>query len=204
MAFFLLAIWTAATPASAEIIERIVAIASEQLIMASDVAAVRRFGLAPPGDTDRQVVEQLVNRALILAEVDRYAPPEPSEERVAAGVVRAREKFANEAEFQAALMELGLDEGMIRGRVRQDLRIEAYLNQRFVIAPPGEQEIAALYKSDPQYAGAGAPSLDSVRDEIASRIVEERRGFRVIEWVNGLRERNRVEILIDQDTALSE
>jgi len=188
--------WFAA-PVSAEIIERLLATASGQLIMASDVAAVRRFGLVPPSDTDRQVVEQLVNRALILAEVERYAPPEPPEEVIAAGLARARGRFASDEAFQAALLELGLDEGMIRSRIRQDLRIEAYLNQRFVVAQPTEQEVAAAYNADPRFAGAAAPSLDAVREELARGLVDERRTARVTEWVNGLRNRSRVTILID-------
>ncbi|MGE0705317.1 MAG: hypothetical protein AB7F99_01055 [Vicinamibacterales bacterium] len=187
------------TSVSAEVIERLLATASGQLIMASDVAAVRRFGLAPPTDTDRQVVEQLVNRALILSEVDRYAPPEPPEEVIAAGLARVRGRFASEEAFQTALRELGLDEGVIRGRIRQDMRIEAYLSQRFVVAQPSEEEIAAAYKADPRFAGASAPTLDAVRDEIARGLVDERRTARVTEWVNSLRNRSRVAILLDAD-----
>ena len=50
---------SAATAASAEVIERLLAAVSGQLIMASDVAAVRRLGLVPDG-TDREVLERLI------------------------------------------------------------------------------------------------------------------------------------------------
>src|SRR6185436_10506172 len=51
------------------------------LIMQSDVMAARQLGLVSPGnapDPNRAVLSILIDRALVLAEVDRYAPPEPS------------------------------------------------------------------------------------------------------------------------------
>ena len=52
-----------------------------QLITLSDVNAAHDLGLVTPrdsGDRVRDVLSQLIDRELQLAEVDRYAPPEPS------------------------------------------------------------------------------------------------------------------------------
>src|SRR5688572_16286271 len=63
-----------------EIIDRVLAVAAGNLIMLSDVNAARDLGLIVPGeaaDPSREILSRLIDRALVLAEVDRYAPPEP-------------------------------------------------------------------------------------------------------------------------------
>ena len=76
---------TPATPTRAangpEIIDRMMAVVAGDLIMMSDVAAAVEFGLVPPApaaDVTRTVLSQLIDRSLMLAEVERYAPPEPT------------------------------------------------------------------------------------------------------------------------------
>jgi hypothetical protein len=187
------AVCIAVQPAGAEVIERLFAVVSGHLIMASDVSALRRLGLVPATESNRQVVEQLVNRALILAEVDRYAPPEPDQTVIAGRLDSVRGRFPNEAAFQAVLAEVGLNEQTIRARIRQDLRIEAYMDQRFVVAPPTDEEIQAVYQADPaRFSGA---TLEAARSAVARTIVDERRAPRIMEWIDSLRRRTRVVIL---------
>ena len=74
------------------------------------------------------------DRELILAEVDRYAPPEPTAAAVSDGVAKVRARFPSAAAFDAALARSGIDERHVRETQRQELRIRAYVNQRFPAA----------------------------------------------------------------------
>jgi hypothetical protein len=122
-------------PADAqEILDRVLAIVGGRMITLADVTAARDFGLvdAPAGaDPVRDILPRLIDRELILAEVDRYAPPEPAAEALDAELRARRERFPSESAFQAALARSGINEGRLRETLRQDLRIRAYLDQRF-------------------------------------------------------------------------
>lgn len=126
----------------AEVLERVLAVVGTELITLTDVNAAREFGLVvvPPtaGDPVRAALTQLIDRELMLAEVERYAPPEPSAEAVDEGLRVVRSRFADDQRYQAALTRCGIDENHVRETLRQNLRITAYLNQRFVLAPQGD------------------------------------------------------------------
>jgi len=129
-----------------EIIERVLAVAGGDLIMMSDVRAARELGLIDPGqasDPDREVLTRLIDRALVLAEVDRYQPPEPAADAVDAQFAAIRARFASPDALNTALARLGLDQDRLREQVREDLRIRAYLDQRFA-SENGEQRDRAI------------------------------------------------------------
>jgi hypothetical protein len=116
-----------------EVIDRVLAVVAGDLILLSDVRAAREFGLVESAGTesDREVLSGLINRSLMLAEVDRYAPPEPGADAIQAGLKAIGERFESAQQFNAALARVGLDEEHLRSVLRNDLRIRAYLDQRF-------------------------------------------------------------------------
>src|SRR5437588_8159692 len=61
--------------ASAETIDRVLAVVAGQVIMLTDVIAARDLGLVTPEGADpiRGVLARLIDRELVLAEVERYA-----------------------------------------------------------------------------------------------------------------------------------
>jgi len=121
----------------AETIERVLAVVAGQLITLSDVTAAADLGLQSPdeaADPVRAVLTKLIDRELVIAEVDRYAPAEPTAEAVDRGVARVRQRFPSPAAFDAVLARSGIDEKHLRETLRQDLRIRAYLDQRFSAA----------------------------------------------------------------------
>lgn len=126
----------------AETLERVLAVVGTELITLTDVTAAREFGLVvvPPNAADpvRAALTQLIDRELMLAEVERYAPPEPSAEAVNEGLRIVRSRFADDRSYQAALTRCGIDENHVRETLRQNLRITAYLNQRFILPPPND------------------------------------------------------------------
>ena len=130
--------------AHAEIIDRVLAVVNGDLITLSDVTAARDLGLVAPGnaaDPVRAVLSQLIDRALELDEVDRYAPPEPSAETVDVEAQAVRARFPSQAAFEAALARSGLDTAHLREILRENLRVRAYLDQRFVAADHRRQQL---------------------------------------------------------------
>src|SRR5205085_6678383 len=92
----LAAMLLATTVVSAETIDRVLAVVAGQLIMLSDVVAVRDLGIVTAdagGDPVGSVLTKLVDRELMLAEVDRYAPPEPENADIDREVAAVRSRF---------------------------------------------------------------------------------------------------------------
>jgi hypothetical protein len=122
----------------AETIDRVLAVVAGQLITQTDVTAAADLGLQTAdgaADPVRAVLNKLIDRELVLAEVDRYAPAEPTTEAVSGEMLRVRQRFASAADFDAALARSGIDQQHLRETLRQDLRIRAYLDQRFSETP---------------------------------------------------------------------
>ena len=117
-----------------EVLDRVLAIVAGEMITLTDVTAARDFGLVEAeraADPVRDILPRLIDRELILAEVDRYAPPEPSAEALESELRERRARFATEQAFQYALTRSGVNEGRLREALRENLRIRAYLDQRF-------------------------------------------------------------------------
>ena len=132
-----------AAPAHAEIVDRVLAVVSGDLITLTDVTAARDLGLVSPGDAAdpvRAVLAQLVDRELQLAEVERYAPAEPKAEEVDREVQVVRARFASQQAFDAVLARSGIDLQHLRETLRENLRIRAYLDQRFATADERRQQ----------------------------------------------------------------
>jgi hypothetical protein len=131
-------------PAPAEVIDRVLAVVSGSLITLSDVNAALDLGLVTPrdsGDRVRDVLSQLIDRELQLAEVDRYAPPEPLAEEVEREVQIVRARFASPAAFDAVLDRAGFDLAYLRETLRENLRIRAYVDQRFSVRDDRRQPV---------------------------------------------------------------
>ena len=131
-------------PVTGETIDRVLAVASGQLILLSDVIAARELGLqsaAGGADPVRAILSKLIDRELMLTEVERYGPPEPTPDALDREVAAVRARFASPAAFESAIARSGINEQHLRETLRQDLRIRAYLNQRFAVADPRRQTL---------------------------------------------------------------
>ncbi len=126
--------------AAAETIDRVLAVVAGQLIMLSDVTAVRDLGILPAGasgDPTGAVLTRLIDRELMLVEVDRYAPPEPESAEIDSEVSAIRARMPGKT-FDDILTRSGFDLTHVREIVRQNLRLKAYLDQRFTV-PDGDE-----------------------------------------------------------------
>ena len=127
-------------PVAAETIDRVLAVVAGQLIMLSDVTAVRDLGILQAGgsaDPTGAVLTRLIDRELMLVEVDRYAPPEPENVEIDREVAAIRARMPQKT-FDDILTRSGFDLTHVREIVRQNLRLKAYLDQRFTV-PDGDE-----------------------------------------------------------------
>ena len=186
----------------AQIIDRVLAVVAGAPITLSDVNAVMRLGLVPDAagkaDGVPPALNALIERQLQLIEVNRYAPPEPSAADIDERITRIRSRFDSQTVFESAMKDLGVTPAQLRARVRDDLRIESYLRQRFGASyQPGEEEVARYYRaheSDFIRNGVLRP-YDDARDEARKRLVDDRTASLVSDWVAGLRRRADVTVL---------
>jgi hypothetical protein len=123
----------------AEVIDRVLAVAAGQVITLTDVTAARELGLQTvdsTADPIRAILTKLIDRELMLAEVERYGPAEPTPDLVDRELATVRARFASTSAYEATLARSGYDEKHLRETLRQELRLHAYLDQRFTPADP--------------------------------------------------------------------
>lgn len=182
-----------------ELIERTLAIVGGQVITLSDTRAATSMGLIGTGRTADDVggaTTLLVERQLILREVQRYAPPEPTPSAVDARVDVVRRRFADAGAFTKALELTGFSEVRLRAWVRDDLRIQAYLGQRFAAAGvPTEQEISLAYITRRAEFEKAGTSFEQATPMLREQLAAARRRELIADWVADLRRRTDVVLL---------
>jgi hypothetical protein len=191
---------TVAPPAFAqgELVERTLAIVGTQVITLSDTRAAVRLGLVPaPSSAETATVLQLlVDRELILREVQRYAPPAPTDSEVDARLAEIRQALTGVTDFNRALEDLGFTEIRLRAWVRDDLRTIAYLAQRFASAStPTDTEVSNAYARQRAEFDKAGTAFEQAATVIRERLVVSRRRELIADWVSELRRRSDVVIL---------
>lgn len=168
---------------SAEIIDRILAVVAGQIITKSDVEAARSLGLvdAQPAEAqspDDAALQALIDRVLMLNEVRRVVPREPTEAAIDARVAAIRNRFPSAAAFQRVLEASGINETVVRIYAEDDLSLAAYLDERFSAASqPTDQEVLQAGEANRQ------------------KLAEERRRTLINAWIGELRRRADISIL---------
>ena len=174
-------LWASGSAAHAEIIDRVLAILPGQIITLSDVEAALDLGLVEaPAGSDRLSagLSAVVDRVLMLNEVRRVSPPEPSPAAIDARAVRIRQRFSSPADLSRTLAMRGLTESVLRLYAADDLRLASYLDERFTAASqPTDEEI--------RQAGESA----------RQRLTDERRRLLISAWAAELRRRADVTVL---------
>jgi hypothetical protein len=182
-----------------ELIERTMAIVGGQAVTLSDARAAITFKLVDVGssiDPDQTATARLVDRELMLREVRRYAPPAPSDAAIDARLDEIRKSFTG-ASFARALEIAGFTEARLRAWVRDDLRTQAYLAQRFVTASaPSDVEIANAYAQQKEEFERAGATLAEATPILRERLIAARRRELIADWVSDLRRRTDVILLV--------
>ena len=175
------ALCPACVSARAEIIDRVLAILPGQIITLSDVEAALDLGLVDTPAGGNRIADGLsavIDRMLMLNEVRRVAPAEPSPAAIEARVALIRQLIGAAADVARLLAARGLDETVLRLYAADDLRLASYLDERFS---------AAAQPTDDEIRQAG----ESARQ----RLTDDRRRTLIAAWTAELRRRADVRVL---------
>jgi peptidyl-prolyl cis-trans isomerase SurA len=197
---------SASSPASAPAVakamlqDRVQAVVDEDPILASDVERAIRLGLVQPnpGEADaqfrRRVLDGLIDQRLQFHEIDRFnfeqAPVDDVQKRVA----EIRGRFPDEASFQKALKEVGLDPKSLRQLVARQLLVLTYVDERlgsrvFV----GPDDINRYYRDvltpEMQKRGQPVPPLADVREDIREVLKQQKMTQEMTTWTRELRQK---------------
>ncbi|MGH9372230.1 MAG: hypothetical protein ACRD15_11925 [Vicinamibacterales bacterium] len=195
------ALLVGASVATPEIIDRVLAVVDAQIITLSDVRAAIRFELVPADVSEDPVnaaLQRLIDRRVMLAEVDRYAPAEPEAGAIDAAIAVVSAKSKDALAFETELNRYGLSQEELRRFMRDSLRLEEYLQQRFAsTGQPSDGEVARYYQEHPgEFTVEGQlRPFDDVRDQARASVSARRRSEFVQEWVAGLRRRASLVVL---------
>jgi len=183
-----------------ELVDRTLALVGGQPITLSDARGALALGLIDAGPASppqiRDAAARLIQRELILREVQRYAPGAPSDAVVDARLEQVRKRFPDAAAMNRVLEANGFSEARLRGWLRDDVRTESYLAQRFASATtPTDAELAAAYARSKAEFDNSNTSFEQAAPIIRDRLIESRRRELIADWVSDLRRRTEVVIL---------
>lgn len=175
-----------------ELLDRTLAVVGGAVVMQSDAQFAASLGLLDGGvgPAAPDVATKLVDRWLMLHEVARFSPAEPATAAVTARLDLVRLRMGSVAALDAALARSGRGADDLDGWIRDDLRIAAYLDQRFASAgAPADADVTAWITSHAdELARTGATGADAAR-VARERLVLARRTDLIADWLADLRRR---------------
>jgi peptidyl-prolyl cis-trans isomerase SurA len=186
----------AATPATLR--DRVLAVVDEDPVLASDVERVIRLGLEQPrpGEADerfrRRVLDALIDQRLQFHEIDRFNFEQVPVDEIQKRVADIRSRFPDEASFQKALKEVGVDSKGLRQLVARQLLVLTYVDERlgarvFV----GPDELNRYYREvltpEMQKRGQQPPPLEDVREDIRETLKQQKMTQEMAKWTQELR-----------------
>jgi hypothetical protein len=182
-----------------ELIDRTLALVGGQPITLSDARAAIALGLVEipkGGDPIASATSALVDRELVLREVQRYAPPAPAETTIDTRLDEIRRRLPASGALAHVLQAHGFTEARLRAWVRDDARTEAYLAQRFASASlPSDTEVAAAYNRQRAQFETAGQSFEQAAPLVRERLIASRRAELLADWLSELRRRTDVVIL---------
>jgi hypothetical protein len=186
----------ALAPAGAqELLDRVLARVDGQPITLTDTRAAIRLGLVEPADGVDAILfalRQLIERRLILAEVARFAPPEPDSAALSGQVNALEARVGTPANLAALERSTGYGQDQIRDVARDNLRIQAYLNQRFGSSvQPSDEEVGQYYRTHLDEFTRDGRVMPFVEAEPVARqkAANERRRAFIFQWMRELHQR---------------
>ena len=206
---------TAATQGPEVVLDHVVAVINGSVILQSDVneeliyAVLQPFGIARRHETPETALQRLIDRALILQQMQtsrNVEPPTPEEMQRSIAQLRdlipdcATYHCNTDEGWQAFLAAKGLTEQEVRARWSQRLMLLAFIQSRFgagVRITPAE--IADYYNKIlvAQFAGKPVkpPSLAAVSPRIQEILLQQRVSSLLLDWLQTLKNEGSVRIL---------
>jgi hypothetical protein len=177
------------------LLDRVVARVNGSVILLSDVRAAVAVGLIEAAPDSPDAVEQMVQRTLLVEEVNRFPPPEPTGEAVDGELARLRARAGGS--LDGVERTTGIQADHVRLLARDRLRIQVYIDQRFgVTVPLTDEQVLQYYRAHPDEFTANG---EVVPFERAQGLARERAGLEqrqrtISQWLRDLRSRADVNI----------
>ena len=171
------------------LLDRVVARVNGTTVLLSDVRAAVAVGLVEgPAESDA-AVEQMVQRALLVEEVNRFPPPEPTGEAIDAELARMRTRAGS---FDDVERRTGLTADHVRLLARDRLRIQSYIDQRFgVTVPLTDEQVLQYYRAHPEEftVNGQVTTFERAQGLARERAGLEQRQRTITTWLRDLRSR---------------
>lgn len=189
--------------------DRVLAVVDEDPILASDVERVVKLGLMKPqaGESGeafrRRVLNSLIEERLRFHEMDRFGFEQMPMAEIERQVAAIRAGFRDEASFQKALKEVGLDLKGLRQLMARQLLVLTYVDER--LGPRvfvSLEDINRYYRNalvpELKKSGKPVPPLEDVREEIREVLKQQKLTQELEAWTEELRARADIVIHGDQ------
>jgi hypothetical protein len=177
------------------LLDRVVARVNGSVILLSDVRAAAAVGLIEAAPDSPDAVEQMVQRTLLVEEVNRFPPPEPTGEAVDGELARLRERAGGS--LDDVERTTGIQADHVRLLARDRLRIQGYIDQRFgVTVPLTDEQVLQYYRTHPEEftANGALVPFDRAQGLARERAGLEQRQRTINQWLRDLRTRANVSI----------
>jgi len=193
---------------SDEVVDRIVASAGKKIVTLSDVHNELRMicflnggpsAIAQPSpERVRELAEKMVDRLLILQEMESGVFPVGPELEVAAVLLLVHKRLPGNA-YQAELNRCGVSEREVIRYLDLQSRVEDFIDFR---VRPGlqisQREVRSYYEDEltpaSQQRNETVPPLESVRDKIVALLTEREKSKRLDAWMQELRGQTEIRI----------
>jgi hypothetical protein len=181
-----------------QLLERVAARVNGYAITLTDVRVALALGIVEaPAGADREAVatDRLIDRQLVVAEVARFPPPEPGAAAIEDETARLTAKAG--PDLAGVMASTGIDQVGIRDIARDNLRIQAYLDQRFgATVQLTEDEVTQYYRIHPdEFTRNGTLTpFAEVEALVRERAGADRRAAIVTQWTRDLRARADVSV----------
>jgi hypothetical protein len=182
-----------------QLIDRVLARVGTSAVTVTDVRAALELGLVeinPGDDPQAAALERSIERQLLLNEVARFAPPEPTPAEIMEEVAAMRSRAGSG--LDALMTSTGIDDAKLQQLARETLRIRAYIAQRFgTSVQVTEDEARKYYDEHPvEFTREGVQiSFEEAETAARQRASAERLRATIHQWVADLRTRSEVVVV---------
>ena len=188
-----------------ETLDRIVARVENDIILLSDVRALRHYQELVDGkpETEEQILDRLIDQWIVRTEADVSHFPHPSDADIDHSLGQLQKSFPSIDEYEARRKQSGLNDSEIRRIVDLQLYLSSYLDSRFrpgVQIDPKAIEDFYVNKVLPQARSRGQepPSLDAARDSIQEALIQQGINEQADRWLKESRVRLHIEKLLEE------
>ncbi len=180
--------------------DKVLAVVDEDPILKTDLDRIVKLGFMQPKAGEnaeafrRRVLDDLIEERLRFHEIDRFGFQQVPVDEIEREVAKIRARFADEASFQRALKEVGLDGKKLRQLVARQLLVLTYVDERlgprvFVSLEDINRYYRDVLTPEMQRRGQPVPPVEDVREDIREVLKQQKLTQEIETWTQELRTR---------------